>query len=126
MHKIPFCRTEKGKSMRKICFWVGVIVAVIVLAAPIFVLPNEVAALLTDVSLIVAANTAQYVNEWLKSRIKDVKHQEEYEKVFIFIGRVFICLIAAVITAIGVFLVAVLFFNLLFDSIIMPILSLIS
>lgn len=107
--------------MRKICFWVGVIVTVMALATPIFVLQSPVVALLTDVFLLVAAITAQYVNEWLKSRIKDVKHQEQYEKVFIFIGRVFICSIAAVIAAVGAALVTLLLVYALFNYIIIPI-----
>ena len=115
--------------MRKVCKWTGIIVAAIIIGVVLAILvcvasfgPIGVMAVM---SLLAAVSTAYNVNYWLKCRIGDIKDQKWYEKVFIFIGKAFFCLIAAAIGAVIGALVTWLFMYLLFGYVIIPILDLI-
>ena len=76
MHKIPFCRTEKGEGMRKFWAWAGGIVAIILvivglMTAILIVLgPETLLIVIIDIIAIAAMRGVLALLECKKSHLK--------------------------------------------------------
>ena len=113
--------------MRKVCIWTWTIVKGIVIGIVVATLVcigsfGPQGAMVVE-SVLFAGYTAYHVNKRLKRKIGDINDKKWYKKIFIHIGKSFICIFAAAIAAVVGAFVTWLFMYVLFGYIIIPILE---